>query len=49
MGGLVEALRLRQVHLFEGAGAGLQFPDDPQFLAEGIVFDGGQADEVLWL
>ncbi len=47
-GWLVEAFGLRQFHLFEGTGAGLDFPDDLQFLAEGVVFDGGQADKVLW-
>ena len=47
MGRLIEALGLGQLHLFESARARLNFPDDLQFLTEGVVFDGGEADEVL--
>ena len=47
VGGLVEAFGLWQLHLLKGAGAGLDFPDDLQFLAEGIVLNGSEADEVL--
>ncbi|MBK5295062.1 MAG: hypothetical protein JJE04_25720 [Acidobacteriia bacterium] len=46
VGGLVEAFGLRQLHLLECPGARLDFPDDLQFLAQRIVFDGGEADEV---
>ncbi len=48
MGGLVEAFGLGQLHLLEGAGARLDFPDDLQLFAKGVVFDGGEAYQVLW-
>jgi hypothetical protein len=36
-------------HFQEAKGAGLDLPDDLQFLAQRIVFNGGEADEVLRL
>ncbi len=45
--GLVEAYRSRQGALLEGAGAGLELPDDPELLPHGVVLDGGERDEVL--
>ena len=47
VGGLVEAFRLGQLHLLEGASAGLDFPDDLQLFAERVVFDRGEAHQVL--
>src|SRR5262249_29630522 len=47
VGRLVEALRLGQLHLLEGPGAGFDLPYDLQFLAECIVLDGAEVDQVL--
>src|ERR1017187_8237577 len=47
VGWLVEALRLGQFHLLEGARAGFDLPDHLQLFAQGIVLDGGEANQVL--
>ena len=44
---LVEALRLGKRLLADDAGARLELPDDPQLLAEPVVLDGEELDEVL--
>jgi hypothetical protein len=46
---LIESPRVGQSHLFDGPSARLQLPDDLQILAESVVLDRSQADEVLWL
>ncbi len=46
--GRIEALsRVGQGGLLEDARAGLDLPDDDELLAETIVLDGGEGDEVL--
>ena len=44
---LVEAGGFGQGRLLEHAGAGLELPDDLELLAERVVLDGGEGDEVL--
>jgi hypothetical protein len=45
--GRVEGGRDGQAAALEAAGARLQFPDDPELLAEPVILDGRQVDEVL--
>ena len=44
----VEVGGLRQRHLLVDFGPRLQFPYDLEFLAEALVVDAGERDEVLW-
>lgn len=45
--GRVESCRVGQRNALVHACAGLDFPDDLKFLAEAVVLDGGEGDEVL--
>ncbi len=45
--GRVEAGRLRQLDLLADLGARLQLPDDLQALAQRVILDGGEGDQVL--
>jgi hypothetical protein len=47
LGRLVEAGELGHRGAFEDGGAGLQLPDNPEFFAKSIVFDGGHRDQML--
>jgi hypothetical protein len=46
MGRAIESIGMRQFQLFERFSSGLQFPYNPQFLADRIVLDGSQANEI---
>ena len=45
--GRVEARRFGQRDLLDDLGARLDFPNDLQFFAEAVVFDGGEGEQVL--